>query len=199
MFGIRKLPGYLLSSPTMKPSALLLALIATVSATAQTAEPEPAPTSTAVTVPKISPVIKNPFGPTAAEIRDIRQQSIDRAPASQLPEAAPADPEVLELPKMTVKQQPKPRPRLNASDTRAVMLGPKAFNEELAKKMTSGFDRALNKFSWLGGQSAAERAREEYNIQQKRQFLDDVLTISRAAEVTDPANAKALRDAAAKP
>jgi hypothetical protein len=184
----------------MKPSVFLLTLIATGSALAQTAGPESAPvTSTAVEVPKIAP-IKNPFGPTAAKIRDIRQQSVDRAPASQLSEnAAPADSEVLELPKMTVKQQPKPRPRLNASDTRAVMLGPKAFNDELAKKMTSGFDRALNKFSWLGGQSAAERAREEYNIQQKRQFLDDVLTISRAAEVTDPANAKALRDAAGKP
>ena len=96
---------------------------------------------------------------------------------------------------MTVKQQPRPRPRLGDH----TILGPKAFNDELAKKMTSGFDRAINKFSLLGGQSAAERAREEYNIKRKREFLDDVLTISKAAEVTDPANAKALREAAAKP
>lgn len=179
----------------MKPSALLLALIATVSAAAQTSDPAPAPAATAtVPVPKIAP-IKNPFGPTAAEIQDIRQQSIDRAPASQLQEnTPPPDGEVLELPKMTVKQRPKPRPRLGDH----TILGPKAFNDELAKKMTTGFDRALNKFS-LGGQSAAERAREEYNIQQKRAFLEDVQTISKAAEVTDPANAKALREAAAKP
>lgn len=178
----------------MKPSVLLLALIATVSAVAQNADQPPAAPAT-VTVPKIAP-IKNPFAPTAADIRDIRQQSIDRAPASQLPEnTPPADSEVLELPKMTVKQQPKPRPRLGDH----TILGPKAFNEELAKKMTTGFDRTLNKIGFLGGQAAADRAREEYNIQQKRQFLDDVQTISKAAEVTDPANAKALREAAAKP
>jgi hypothetical protein len=101
---------------------------------------------------------------------------------------------VLELPKMTVKQQPKSRPRLGDH----TILGPKAMNEALAKKNMTGLDRGLNKFS-LGGQSAAERAREDYNIQQKRQFLDDVLTISKAAEQTDPANAKALREAAGKP
>ena len=178
----------------MKPSVLLLALIATVSAAAQAADPAPAPATT-VPVPKIAP-IKNPFGPTAADIRDIRQQSIDRAPASQLSDNnPPPDSEVLELPKMTVKQQPKPRPRLGDH----TILGPKAFNEELAKKMTTGLDRGLNKFSLFGGQTAAERAREEYNAQQKRQFLDDVQTISRAAEATDPANAKALREAAGKP
>jgi hypothetical protein len=177
----------------MKLLALTLALTATVSAVAQTAlAPEPA---AAVAVPKIVPVVRNPFAPsaTAAEIQDIRRQSVDRAPASQT-EAPPADSEVLELPKMTVKQQPRPRPRLGDHK----ILGPQAFNDELARKMTTGFDRALNKFS-LGGQSAAVRAREEYNIQQKRQFLDDVLTISKAAEVTDPANAKALREAAGKP
>jgi hypothetical protein len=60
----------------------------------------------------------------------------------------------------------------------------------------------LNKFTlpaWLGGVSAAERAREQFNIDQKRQFMDDVLTIAKAAEQTDPANAQALRAAAAKP
>lgn len=184
----------------MKPFALIPALLATVSALAQA--PDPAATTPAPGAPADAPrpapllVAKpNPFGTKP----DIYQQSIDRAPAGQLaPENTPADPEVLELPKMTVKQQPRPRPRLNATDTRAVMLGPKAFNDELAKKMTTGFDRGLNKFS-LGGQSAAERAREEHNIQQKRQFLDDVLTISKAVEQTDPAAAKSLREAAGKP
>jgi hypothetical protein len=180
----------------MKPFALTLALIATVSAVAQ-AVPDSGPAAT-VPVPRIVPAIRNPFAPTAAEIRDIRQQSIERAPASQT-EAPPPDSEVLELPKMTVKQQPRARPRLGDH----TILGPKAFNDELAKKNLSTLDRGvLNKFTlpaWLGGVSAADRAREEYNIVQKRQFLDDVQTISKAAEATDPANAKALRDAAQKP
>jgi hypothetical protein len=194
----------------MKLFALPLALFATVSAVAQApapaAVPAPAPNATlstevqkelAESLPQRTPV-------SADKLADIRQQSIDRAPASQLAaENTPADSEVVELPKMTVKQQPKPRPRLNAADTKAIMLGPKAFNEELAKKNLSALDRSvLNKFtlpSWLGGVSAADRAREDYNIQQKRQFLDDVMTISRAAEQADPANAQALREAAGKP
>ena len=116
------------------------------------------------------------------------------APAEAKP-AAESDPDVVELPKMTVK--PRARPRLGQID----ILGPKAFNEELAKKNLSAFDRSfLNKFTLpLFGTSAAERAREEYNIAQKQQFLSDVMTIARAAELTDPANAKALREAAAKP
>jgi hypothetical protein len=178
----------------MKLPVLTLVLIATVAAAAQTA-PATEPASAAVTVPRIVPAVRNPFAPTAAEIRDIRQQSIARAPAGQLPENTPADPEVLELPKMTVKQQPRPRPRLGDQK----ILGPQAFNAELAKKMTTGLDRGINGSSLLGNYSAAERAREDYNIAQKRQFLDDVLTISKAAEVTDPANAKALREAAGKP
>lgn len=113
---------------------------------------------------------------------------------TQAKEEAP-NPDVLELPKMTVKQ--RPRPRLGEN----VILGPKAFNEELAKKNLSALDRSfLNKFTLpLFGISAAERAREDYNIAQKRQFLSDVMTIARAAELTDPANAQALREAAAKP
>ena len=115
-------------------------------------------------------------------------------PAAAKPVETP-NPDVLELPKMTVKQ--RPRPRLGEID----ILGPKAFNEELAKKNLSAFDRSfLNKFTLpFFGISAADRAREDYNIAQKRQFMSDVMTIARAAELTDPANAKALREAAAKP
>lgn len=192
----------------MKPSTIALALLATVSTAAQTA-PTPVPAPVAPASPLSAEVAKElsaslpqstPARPTAAAIADIRRQSIDRAPASQLgPENTPADAEVLELPKMTVKQQPKPRPRLGDH----TILGPKAFNDELARKNLSALDRSvLNRFTlpaWLGGVSAADRAREEFNITQKRQFMDDVLTIAKAAEQTDPANAQALRAAAAKP
>jgi hypothetical protein len=190
----------------MKPSTLALALLATVSAAAQTAPaPEPAPAAPPSS-PLSAEVAKDlnaslpqsaPARPTAAAIADIRQQSIDRAPARQLDaENTPADPEVVELPKMTVKQQPRPRPRLNDH----TILGPKAFNEELLKKNFTGLDRALNKFTLpLFGTGAAERAREDYNIAQKRQFMDDVLTIAKAVEQTDPEAAKTLRETAAKP
>ena len=142
-----------------------------------------------------------PTTPAALSLSDMQKLlSAARPQFSSPAEAKPAEEpnaEVLELPKMTVKQ--RPRPRLGES----VVLGPKAFNEELAKRNLSALDRSvLNKFtlpSWLGGVSAAERAREDYEIAQKRQFLSDVLTIARAAELTDPANAKALREAATKP
>ena len=188
----------------MKTIALTLGLFATVSALAQqpVAAPSPDPALPAEAAKDLNASLPqaSPVRPSAAALADIRQQSIDRAPANQLgQENAPTDPEILELPKMTVKQAPKPRPRLNDH----TILGPKAFNEELAKKNLTALDRGvLNKFtipSWLGGVSAAERAREDHNIKQKRQFLDDVLTISKAAEQADPENAKALREAAGKP
>ncbi len=197
----------------MKTPALVLALFATASLVAAEPAPAsaPAPETTAgqpalspeqrqqitANLPKYTPAPKpaDPFAP----VTHIRQESVARAPENQK-EAGASDPDVLELPKLTVKQQtPRPRPRLSES----AILGPKAFNEELAKKNFSALDHSiLNKWtlpSWLGGQSAADRAREDYNVSQKRQFLDDVLTISKAVEQTDPAAAKALKDAAAKP
>jgi hypothetical protein len=195
----------------MKLIALTLALTATISAFAQPA-PTPLPAEPAAKAP-ISAEVKeqlnaalpkyvpapevkkpDPFAATTT----IREQSFNRASEA---EKAEGD-EVLELPKVTVKQQPKPRPRLGLAGDHTI-LGPKAFNEDLAKKNLSALDRSvLNKWtlpSWLGGQSAADRAREDYNIDQKRKFLDDVLTISKAVEQTDPAAAKALKEAAAKP
>ncbi len=192
----------------MKPLAPALALLAAVSVLAQ---PAPAPAAAAkpalpasaveqlnATLPKFTPVPEvkplTTFAPPPAAA-NIRNQSVARAPADELA----TDPEVLELPKMTVKQQPRPRVRLGES----VILGPQAFNDQLAKKNFSALDHSLlNKFtlpSWLGGVTAGERAREDYNIAQKEQFLSDVLTISKAVEQTDPAAAKALRDAAGKP
>ncbi len=193
----------------MKLSAVALALIATVSVAAAepTTAPAPAPASAlsaevaqqlATTLPGyVPPVPAKPTGIIVPAAANIREQSIARAPDHQ--KAGTPDPEVLELPKITVRQQPKPRLRLGEG----TILGPKAFNEELAKKNLSTLDRGvLNKFtlaSWLGGVSAADRAREDYNIAQKQQFLEDVSTIAKAAEQTDPAAAKALREAAGKP
>lgn len=174
----------------MRPSVFALALFAIISVTAaETVPPPPAPAAGA----------SAPAAPAPLTMSEMEKLLAAARPQFSPPaEAQPAtEPDVLELPKMTVKQ--RPRPRLGES----VILGPKAFNEELAKRNLSALDRNfLNKFtlpSWLGGVSAAERAREDYEIAQKRQFMSDVLTIAKAAELTDPANAKALREAATKP
>lgn len=118
------------------------------------------------------------------------------SPTPPKPEVAP-DPDVLQLPKMTVTQ--KKRPRL----TDQVMMTNKAFNEKLAKEKLTSVDRdVLNKFTlpaWFGGQSAADRAREDYDREQRAQFVSDVNRMAKVVEQTDPAQAKALRDAVSKP
>ena len=177
----------------MKLSLFALALFAAVSAAADE------------TVPPRPELVEGAAALTTTPGQASLSSEVAQQLAATLPGASPSpaeakstqapDPDVLELPKITVKQ--RPRPRLGEIN----VLGPKAFNEELAKKNLSAFDRSfLNKFTLpLFGISAADRAREEYNIAQKRQFMSDVMTIARAAELTDPANAKALREAAAKP
>ena len=118
------------------------------------------------------------------------------APPIEAKPAAP-NPDVLELPTITVTQ--KKRPRL----TPEVMMTGKAFNEKLAHDNLSLFDHSfLNKFTlpaWFGGVSAEQRAREEYNRRKKSELISDVNTIAKAVEELDPAKAKALLDDATKP
>jgi hypothetical protein len=106
----------------------------------------------------------------------------------------PVDPGVLELPKMVVKQ--KPRPRL----TPEIMVTRKAFGEQLVKEKMTGLDQALNKFTIpLFGAGIAERALEDHEREKKEQLALDVNTIAKALEQADPTEAKSLKDAAAKP
>lgn len=118
------------------------------------------------------------------------------APVPTIAEAAP-DPEVLQLEK--VKVTPRKRPRLNDE----VMMTSAAFNDKLSKEKLSSFDRNfLNKFampSWFSGVSAAERAREEYNREQRAQMATDTANLTRVIEVNDPEQAKVLRDAINRP
>ena len=116
------------------------------------------------------------------------------------PEAKPRqapNPDVLELEKMTITNQ-RPRPRL----TPQVMITRQGFNEQLAKERLTSLDRnVLNKFalpSWLGGQSAADRAREEYDREQNATMRSDVNSLAKAVEVDNPEQAKALREAVNK-
>jgi len=115
-------------------------------------------------------------------------------PPAVKPEPPKPNPDVIELPKMTITQ--KKRPRLNEE----VMMTNKAFNEKLAKEKTGAFDHSfLNKSAFLGPYSAAARAREEYDYQKGVELRQEVLQMAKVSEVTDPAQAKVLRDAINKP
>lgn len=111
--------------------------------------------------------------------------------------AKPVDPDMIELPKMTITQ--KKRPRLTL--TEEVMMTPKGFNEKLAKENIGSFDRDfLNKFTLpFFGVSAEARAREEYDRKKRDELAADVLNLAKVAEVVDPEQAKAMRDAVNKP
>ncbi len=107
----------------------------------------------------------------------------------------PTDPDVLVLPKMTVKQ--KPRPRLNAD---IVYASNKDLGNVLAKQKYTPLDQALNKFTLpLFGQSLAERAIEDHKREKKQALTDDVLNLSNALKDADPAEAKSLEKAITMP
>lgn len=170
----------------MKPTAQLLGLLLTAfSVTARAADTPAAPAATppaepvkAEPVAVTPPVTPPPFSPLA-----------DPTKAEK-----PADPEVLELPKMVVKQ--KPRPKL----TPEIMVTKKAFGEDLAKQKFSGLDQALNKFTLpLFGTSIADRALEEHEREKKAELASDTATMVKALEQVDPAEAKALKKDAARP
>jgi hypothetical protein len=104
------------------------------------------------------------------------------------------DPDVLVLPKMTVKQ--KPRPRLNAD----IVYAQKDLGNLLAKQKFTQLDQALNKFTLpLFGQSIAERALEEHRREKKQALTEDVLNLSNAIKESDPEGAKALEKAITMP
>ena len=157
-----------------------------------------APITPTVTAPA-NELLAKPTGDPA----DRLSPGVTQQLSSNLPKYAPPGPakpaaepssDAIELPKVIVKQ--KRRPRLGDE----VMMTNKAFNERLAKEKTSSFDRDfLNKYSFLGGASAAERAREEYDRAQRTQLVQDVAVMAKALDQEDPAAAKALRDAANKP
>jgi hypothetical protein len=197
----------------MKPVGLILPLI--FAGTLMAAEPTPAPapadpavtspitTVITATTPATSPAAKSAVDPAAKLSPGVSQMLTANLPKYTPPEAMPAaakpttgepSPDVIELPKVVVKQ--KKRPRLGDE----VMMTNKAFNEKLAKEKTSSFDRDfLNKYGFLGGASAAERARDEYDRAQRDQMIKDVSVMAKALEQEDPAAAKALRDTANKP
>jgi hypothetical protein len=159
-----------------------------------------------------NPAAQKPSAPVAASITAALPK-YDPTPAPAAPaEPKPGDPvkpvtpediaraanpdnaDLLVLPKMTVKQ--RPRPRL----TPEVVFTKQQLGSELAKKKFSELDQILNKFTLpLFGTSLASQALEDYQREKNIQMRDDVKQISGALDKVDPAEAKALREAAAKP
>jgi hypothetical protein len=175
----------------MKPTAYFLGLLLAALAIPVLAEDTPAQPAKATT-PVVAPA---PAAPAADQFLIPGLPKYNPPPAEAKPgEVQPANvpnPDVLELPKMVVKQ--KPRPRL----TPEIMVTKKAFGEQLAKDKFSSLDQALNKFTIpLFGSSIAERALEEHEREKKAQMASDVSNIAKALETTDPAEAKSLKEAA---
>lgn len=167
---------------TAKSGLLLVALSVTALADVTPAQSTPAPAA----------------GIPAANIREQLAATLPKydppPPVDPKKTDQPADPDILELPKMTVKQ--KPRPRLNAD----IVYTRQNLGDLLARQKFSELDQVLNKFTLpLFGAGIAERALEEHEREKKKELTADVLNLSKALEQTDPAEAKALKEAATKP
>lgn len=172
----------------MKPTAQLLGLLFAALSVTVLAADIPAAAAPPATTPPVEPAKAEAAITPPATLTSFSPLVYGRADDKLV------DPNVLELPKMVVKQ--KPRPRL----TPEIMVTRKAFGEQLAREKFSGLDQALNKFTIpLFGAGIAERALEEHEREKKEQLALDVLTISKALETADPNEAKALKDAAARP
>lgn len=142
-------------------------------------DPQAAPAAAAAAAAQAEPKPGDPVKPVTPE-------DIARA-------ANPDNADLLVLPKMTVKQ--KPRPRLSPD----LVVTPAARGENFLKQSTQ-LDQALNKFTLpLFGASAEARAYDDYERKKNAQMKDDVNSLAKAVQATDPAEAKALRDAMAKP
>jgi hypothetical protein len=171
----------------MKPTAQFLGLLLAALAIPALAEDTPAQPAKATT----PPVAPAPAAPAADQFLIPGLPKYNPPPPVEAQPASVPNPDVLELPKMVVKQ--KPRPRL----TPEITVTRKAYGEQLAKEKFSSLDQALNKFTIpLFGSSIAERALEEHEREKKAQMAGDVSNMVKALETTDPAEAKSLKEAA---
>lgn len=123
---------------------------------------------------------------------EIRARLPAYVPPPDQPKNAPAaattaDPDVLELPKLTVRE--KVQPRISPRD----LMTPRALNRQFAvdyKKSLKGLDKLLNGFSIpLFGPSLAARGRAQYRAQQYRDMFGTIDAIA----TEDPEQAAELR------
>jgi hypothetical protein len=193
----------------MKSALLAFVMAATFTANAQESPPPSPEAEKIVNEPatgvKLSPEVSQKLTdklpkyaqpPTEPE-KPTPPEPATAAGVSPVDSTTATDPEILHLKKVTVT--PRKRPRL----TDDAMMTTKAYNDKLANEKLSSLDRnVLNKFtlpSWFGGVSAAERAREERNRELRTQTAADVFSLAKVVEVSDPEQAKALRDAMNRP
>jgi hypothetical protein len=196
----------------MKYAGAVLALTLGAFLPAAMAQPQPDPSARqkddkspaeATTAAKLSPAVSEKLNAQLPKYNPVAIET-EKTAAAIAPVAsaagtldAPTDPEMLHLKKVTVT--PRKRPRLGDD----VLMTSKAYKDKLAKEKLSSLDRnVLNKFtlpSWFGGVSAAERAREERDREQRTQMANDVFGLAKVVELSDPAQAKALRDAMNRP
>ena len=178
----------------MKTAVLPLSLF--LAATLSAADTAPAAPASSLEVAAEGDKASSKLSPAVSQKVTAGLPAYSPAPPAPPPKPANApNPDVLELPKITVKQ--RPRPRLSPE----VVYTTNDFNEKLAKEKLSSFDRnVLNKYTLpFFGVSAATRAREEYEREKKAQLVEDVSAVARATEVVDPEAAKSLRDAVNRP
>ena len=174
----------------MKTPAPLLSLLFAALTVPALAEDKPAPPAPET----VAPAATQPVEPKKPDTPAVTPPAPFSPLVHPTAEDKPSDPDVLELPKMVVKQ--KPRPRL----TPEIMVTKKAFGEDLAKQKFSTLDQILNKYTLpLFGTSLAERALEDHEREKKQQLNQDVSNIAKALETVDPTEAKSLKDAAARP
>ncbi len=189
----------------MKPALILTLCLATV---LSADEPAAAPASTPLPGNPVEHEVSGASTGPAATTHVFKIPPASSSPGQQqvndtLPKYDPAapkengtnnapDPDAIVLPKMKVT--PKQRPRLTPDIV--------VTNKGLEDKVNPLDGKLLNKFTlpgWMGGVSAAERAREEQQRKKKEELTQDVSAIAKAVETVDPAQAKALRDAVSKP
>lgn len=123
----------------------------------------------------------------SAEVRARLPAYAPPVPKNAPAEAATPDPDVLELPTLTVRE--RVQPRIAPLD----LMTPRALNRKFAhdyKKSLQGLESLLNGFSIpLFGPSLAARGRAQYRAQQYRQVFDTIDAIA----TVDPEQAAALR------
>jgi hypothetical protein len=131
-------------------------------------------------------------GTSARLSAEIRASLPAYTPPPTEPKNAPAaattsDPDVLELPKLTVRE--KAQQRITPND----LMTPKALNKKFAadyKRSLKGLDEVLNSFSIpLISPSLAARGRAQYRAQQYRDMFNTIDAIG----TIDPGQAAELR------
>lgn len=171
--------------PALRRSLWVLALVLSAGVAAPDPETPPAAPAPAATTPAPRPRPRLSSG--------LRNQVVSVVPAYSPPAPdannKPKDPDVVELPRVTVRE-----PRLPALDDDA-MLTPKGLEEKRINQNLPAFDREfLSRYTLpLFGVSNATRAKFMEEDEKRLRDLDETKRLIEVLEQVDPAQAKELR------